>query len=37
MYKKMRRRIKNNSTVQVVGTLSDLLSGKKAPVKYEDP
>jgi len=36
MYKKLRR-IKNNPIVQVVGTLSDLLSGRQAPVKYEDP
>ena len=31
------RRITNNPTVQVVGTLSDLLSGREAPIKYEDP
>ena len=35
--KKPTRRIKNNPTVQVVGTLSDMLSGREAPVKYEDP
>jgi len=34
--KKPRRRIINNPTVQVVGTLSDLLSRRKALVKYED-
>ena len=38
MYKKKpRRRITNNPTIQVVGTLSDLLSRREAPVKYEDP
>ena len=35
--KKPRRKITNNSKVQVVGTLSNLLSGKETPVKYEDP
>jgi len=34
--KKPMRRITNNPTVQVVGTLSDLLSGREAPIKYED-
>jgi len=33
--KKPRRRITNNPTFQVVGTLSDPLSGREAPVKYE--
>lgn len=31
------RRITNNPTVQVVGTQFDLLSGREAPIKYEDP
>jgi len=35
--RKPKRRITTNPTVQVVGTLSDLLSGREAPVKYEDP
>ena len=35
--KKPRRTITNNPKVQVVGTLSDLLSRKETPVKYEDP
>jgi len=35
--KKLRRKIRNNPKVQVVGTLSDLLSGKETPVKYKDP
>lgn len=35
--KKPRRKITNNRKVQVVGTLSDLLSGKETLVKYEDP
>ena len=35
--RKPRRRITNNPTVQVVGTLSDLLSGRETLVKYEDP
>eukprot|EP00253_Pinus_taeda_P036271 PITA_36271 len=35
--KKPRMRITNNPTVQVVGTLFDLLSGREAPIKYEDP
>ena len=34
---KPRRNITNNPRVQVVGTLSDLLSGKETPIKYEDP
>jgi len=37
MYKKPRRKITNNPKVQVVVTLSDLLLGKKTPIKYEDP
>lgn len=35
--RKPKRRIKTNPTVQVVGTLSDLLSGREAHIKYEDP
>ena len=35
--KKPRRNITTNPRVQVVGTLSDLLSGKETPIKYEDP
>ena len=35
--KKPRRNAANNSRVQVVGTLFDLLSGKETPIKYEDP
>ena len=35
--KKPRRNITNNPRVQVVGTLSDLLSGRETPLKYEDP
>eukprot|EP00253_Pinus_taeda_P027676 PITA_27676 len=35
--KKPWRNITNNLRVQVVGTLSDLLSGKETPIKYEDP
>eukprot|EP00253_Pinus_taeda_P026161 PITA_26161 len=35
--KKEKSRITTNPTIQVVGTLSDLLSGREAPVKYEDP
>ena len=35
--KNPKRRTKTNPTVQVVGTLSDPLSGMEAPVKYEDP
>jgi hypothetical protein len=31
------RKTKNPSTVHVVGTLSDLILGKKEPVKYIDP
>ena len=34
--KKPRRNITNIPRVQVVGTLSDLLSGKETPIKYED-
>eukprot|EP00253_Pinus_taeda_P021239 PITA_21239 len=34
--KKSRRNTTTNPRVQVVGTLSDLLSGKEAPIKYED-
>eukprot|EP00253_Pinus_taeda_P028979 PITA_28979 len=35
--KRPRRNTINNPRVQVVGTLSDLLSGKETPIKYEDP
>lgn len=35
--KRPRRIITNNPRVQVVITLSDLLSGKETPIKYEDP
>jgi len=35
--RKPMRRIKTNTAVQVVGTLSDLLSRREPPVKYEDP
>ena len=35
--KKPKRRTTTNPTVQVVGTLSDLLSGMETPIKYEDP
>lgn len=35
--KKPRRNITTNPRVQVVGTLSDLLSRKETPIKYEDP
>eukprot|EP00253_Pinus_taeda_P003175 PITA_03175 len=35
--KKPRRNITNHPRVQVVGTLSDLLSGKETPIKYEGP
>lgn len=35
--KKSRRNTTTNPKVQVVGTLSDLLSGKETPIKYEDP
>jgi len=35
--KKPRRNAVNNPRVQVVSTLSDLLSGKETPIKYEDP
>ena len=31
------RKIKTTPTVHIVGTLSDLLSGRETPVKYEDP
>eukprot|EP00253_Pinus_taeda_P017006 PITA_17006 len=34
--KKSRRNTTTNPRVQVVGTLSDLLSGKETPIKYED-
>lgn len=34
--RKPKRRITTNPTVQVVGTLSDLLSRREAPIKYED-
>ena len=37
MYKKTKEEITHNLTVQVVGILSDLLSGREAPIKYEDP
>jgi len=33
---KPKRRITTNPIVQIVGTLSDLLLGREAPVKYED-
>lgn len=35
--KKPKRRTTTNPTVQIVGTLSELLSGMETPVKYEDP
>eukprot|EP00253_Pinus_taeda_P008534 PITA_08534 len=35
--KRLRRNTIDNPRVQVVGTLSDLLSGKETPIKYEDP
>ena len=35
--KKPKRITTTNPTVQIVGTLSDLLSGMETPVKYEDP
>eukprot|EP00253_Pinus_taeda_P006506 PITA_06506 len=35
--KRPRRNIIDNPRVQVVDTLSDLLSGKETPIKYEDP
>ena len=35
--RKSKRNVTSNPRVQVVGTLSDLLSGKETPVKYEDP
>eukprot|EP00253_Pinus_taeda_P033108 PITA_33108 len=35
--KRLRRNVIDNLRVQVVGTLSDLLSGKETPIKYEDP
>jgi len=34
--RKPKRRITTNRIVQVVGTLSDLLSGRETPTKYED-
>jgi len=34
---KKTRNAANNPRVQVVDTLSDLLSGKETPIKYEDP
>eukprot|EP00253_Pinus_taeda_P019898 PITA_19898 len=34
---KKSRNTTTNPSVQVVGTLSDLLSGKETPIKYEDP
>ena len=34
---KSRRNITTNPRFQVVRTLSDLLSGKETPIKYEDP
>eukprot|EP00253_Pinus_taeda_P005000 PITA_05000 len=35
--KRLRRNVIDNPRVQVVGTLSDLLSGKEPPIKYGDP
>eukprot|EP00253_Pinus_taeda_P003983 PITA_03983 len=35
--KRPRRNVIGNPRVQVVSTLSDLLSGKETPIKYEDP
>eukprot|EP00253_Pinus_taeda_P012276 PITA_12276 len=35
--KRPRRNVIDNPRVQVVGTLSHLLSGKETPIKYEDP
>ena len=35
--RKPKRRATTNPTIQVVGTLSDLLSGMETPIKYEDP
>jgi len=35
--KKPKRKITTNQTVHVVSTLSDLLSRRETPVKYEDP
>eukprot|EP00253_Pinus_taeda_P031372 PITA_31372 len=35
--KRPRRNVIDNPRVQVVGTLSNLLSGKETPIKYEDP
>ena len=35
--KKPKRKIKTTPTVHVVSTLSDLLSRRETPVKYEDP
>jgi len=37
MYKETKEDKTNNLKVQVVDTLSDLLSGKETPIKYEDP
>ena len=34
--KNPKRRITTNLIVQVVGTLSDLLSGRETPIRYED-
>ncbi len=31
------RKLKNPPTVHVLGTLSNLILGKQAPIKYEDP
>lgn len=35
--KKPKRKIKTTPTIHAVGTLSDLLSSRETPVKYEDP
>ena len=35
--KRPRRNVIDNPRVQVVSTLSDILSGKETPIKYEDP
>ena len=35
--KNPKRRTTTNPTVQIVGTLSDLLSGMETPIKYGDP
>lgn len=37
MHEKSKEENKNNPIVHVIGTLSDLLSGRETPVKYEDP